>query len=246
LPKFPARLPPAVVALAIQAIVYIALRLLFNALGLQFSALQLGFACGMVSAGLGYALGLARWWLPIQMLFVPALTLMLGLTIPPAYYLIAFLVLLVVYWSTFTSQVPLYLSSDKVQDRLLELLPSFIDLGCGMGGVIAHLARSRPDMDFHGVETAPLPFVASLLRNRRLHNCHVRRTSFWNEDLGPYDVVYAYLSPVPMERLWKKAKGEMRAGTLFVSNSFEVLGQAPDRVIPVNDGNGSVLYLWLM
>jgi len=66
---------------------------------------------------------------------------------------------------------------------------------------------------------------------------------FWEENLSAYDVVYAFLSPVPMSELWQKAKREMRAGSVFVSNTFRVDGEAPDSVIPLGGGRRS-LYVW--
>jgi hypothetical protein len=33
-------------------------------------------------------------------------------------------------------------------------------------------------------------------------------------------VVYAFLSPAPMAALWDKVRREMRAGSLFISNSL--------------------------
>jgi hypothetical protein len=46
-----------------------------------------------------------------------------------------------------------------------------------------------------------------------------------------------------MAKLWDKVRREMRPGTLFVSNSFAVPGNEPDRVVPL-DGAGSGLYVW--
>ncbi|HAD86437.1 MAG TPA: methyltransferase type 12, partial [Rhodospirillaceae bacterium] len=50
-----------------------------------------------------------------------------------------------------------------------------------------------------------------------------------------FDMVYCFLSPVPMERLYAKAKDEMQPGCLFVSNSFAVPGVEPDEVVTVDD-----------
>jgi hypothetical protein len=52
--------------------------------------------------------------------------------------------------------------------------------------------------------------------------------------LGDYDVVYAFLSPAPMPRLWEKVQAEMQPGNLFISNSFPVPGATPDRIIEVD------------
>jgi hypothetical protein len=57
-------------------------------------------------------------------------------------------------------------------------------------------------------------------------------------------VVYAFLSPAPMPRLWEKICAEMKPGSLFISNSFPVPGQAPDRVIEVDCSPPRPLYCY--
>ncbi|MFA5825787.1 MAG: class I SAM-dependent methyltransferase, partial [Gallionellaceae bacterium] len=172
----------------------------------------------------------------------------------PHWFLFAFLILLAVYWSTFRTQVPLYLSSKKVWHALVDLLPpaqsgqalSFMDLGSGLGGVLAHLATVRPDGRYYGVESAPLPFLWSWLRLQYNKNCAVRWGSLWDCDLSQYDVIFAYLSPVPMEQLWHKAKKEMRPGSLFISSTFSVPDQSPHQSIQIDDLHHSTLLVWRM
>jgi energy-coupling factor transporter transmembrane protein EcfT len=223
---------------------------------LTLDPLFFALLCGVLAAVLSQFFGLARWWLLIQLLFAPALVLMLHLHIPPGFFLAAFLLMLLVYWSTFRSQVPLYLSSKKVWQTLEELLPvevqgknfSFMDIGSGMGGVLTHLSAVRTDGIYFGVENAPLPYLLSRLRIKfgQYRNCHVLWGSFWACDLAPYDVVFAYLSPVPMEQLWHKVKSEMRPGTLFISNSFAVAEHPPQYSITLDDLHHSTLHIWHM
>jgi hypothetical protein len=56
--------------------------------------------------------------------------------------------------------------------------------------------------------------------------------------------VYAFLSPVPMAEVWRKATEELRPGSLLVSNSFPVEGVTPDAVIEVPDRRRTRLYLY--
>ena len=65
------------------------------------------------------------------------------------------------------------------------------------------------------------------------NNITWRWDDLWATDLSRFDVVYAFLSPVPMPRLWEKVQKEMPPGSLFISNSFPVPGVTPDRVIEV-------------
>ena len=221
---------------------------------MQLPPLLFALLCGVLAAAFSRMAGLAKWWLLIQLLFAPALVLMLALNIPPGFFLAAFLILLLVFWSTFRTQVPLYLSSRKTWQALETLLPAatsgktftFMDLGSGLGGVLAYLASVRPDGHYTGVEAAPLPFLLSWLRIRLggYRNGHVQWGSLWSCDLAPYDVVFAYLSPVPMDQLWHKVKNEMRPGTLFISNTFAVPEHPPQDTITLDDLHHSTLYIW--
>ncbi|MFH0933751.1 MAG: class I SAM-dependent methyltransferase [Pseudomonadota bacterium] len=247
------RLPPSVIALMLQFAAFMIVILFLRFLGLQPAPIISALLCGALAATFSHFIGLARWWLFIQFLFAPALVLMLALAIPPGFFLAAFLVMLAVYWSTFRTQVPLYLSSDKVWQALETQLPagqpfSFIDLGSGLGGVLTHLAHTHPQGSYLGVEAAPLPFLWSWLRIRLggNRNCEVQWGSMWDSDLSKYDVVFAYLSPVPMQALWDKAKKEMRSGSLFISSTFPIPGQSPQKTISVDDLHHSTLHIWQM
>ena len=247
------KLPPSILALLLQLTAVVLVVLILRQFSLHPAPLAFALLCGTLAAVLSSITGIARWWLFIQFAFAPALVLMLALDIPPGIFLAIFLVMLVVYWSTFRSQVPLYLSSKKVWQALETLLPAeqpftFVDLGSGMGGVLTHLAESRPCGRYHGIEVAPLPFLWSWLRLRfgDLAHCSVHRGSLWDCDLSQYDVVFAYLSPVPMDALWNKARREMRPGSLFISNTFAVRDQPPHESVTVDDLHRSTLYLWRM
>ncbi len=203
------------------------------------------------AAAFGAMAGLPLWWLPINLLFVPALQALLGWQVPGWIYLVAFCALFAVNAGAWRHRVPLFLSSSRVPAVLAALLPQhagfrMLDMGCGTGSLLADFARARPDAKYHGIETAPVAFLLSRLRTRALAAVHVTWGDFWRADLGRYDVVYAYLSPAPMARLWHKARREMRPGTLLVSNTFVVPGVAPDHALPVGDRLRSTLYLWRM
>lgn len=250
------KFPPSVVALLLQFAAVLLAAESMHVLGWHAAPWVFGLSCGLLAAGMSYVAGLAKWWWLIQLSFVPALLLALHIGLPPGFYLVVFLLLLLVYWSTFRTQVPLYLSSNKVWSALEELLPatqadtrfSFVDLGSGLGGVLTHLAKVRADGIYTGVESAPFPFLWSWLRIKLggYRNCHVRWGSLWDCDLSQYDVVFAYLSPVPMAELWHKARSEMRTGSLFISSTFNVHDQAPQATIQIDDMHRSILYVWRM
>ncbi len=211
--------------------------------------LALAAGQGVAAALAAHLLGAERWWLPIHLAFAPALVAASGLALAPGWYLAGFVLLALVYWSTFRSRVPLYLSNAATAEALLALLPRdeglrVVDLGAGTGALLRRLAAARPDARFLGIEHAPLPWLLARLATRGRANCTVARGDFWRHGLADCDVAYAFLSPVPMARLWEKARAEMRPGTLLVSNGFPVPAVAPGRLIEVGDGRRTRLYCY--
>ena len=209
--------------------------------------LQGGFACAFC-----WRRKLAPWWLAIELLFAPALLAGASLQLPPSIFLASFVVLLLIYWSTFRTQVPYFPSGKRAWDAVADRLPparalDVIDIGSGLGGLVLDLARRRPDSRFVGIELAPLPWLVSRLRAALIGNAgnNVRfvRGDYEQLDLGNYDVVFAYLSPAATEALWRKASAEMRAGALLLSYEFGIAAKSPDMTI-MPTGRGPLLYGW--
>ncbi len=206
-------------------------------------------AQGVIAARLARGLGLQPWWLPMQALFAPGLAWGLQHSFPPSYALAAFLLLASLYGGVARSRVPLFPSRRAALDALARLLPregrfTFLDLGCGLGGVLAHLSRQRPAGCYEGVESAPAPFIFGRLRSALSKSaCRIAWGDYRQLDFRRYDVVYAYLSPAAMPALWRKARSEMRRGSLLVSNSFAVPGVPPTRTIRTG---GATLLVWRM
>lgn len=250
------RWPPLAAAVAAQAlaaaIVFGAAVALNAGAGIRLPLLALLGVQGVGAAALGRRFGLANWWAPIHLVLPFAVAAALLLKVPPWIFLAAFVFLLLFYWNS-VSGVPLYLTNRATRAALAGLLPDhggfrFIDLGSGFGGPLIDLAGRRPDGGVEGIESAPMPYAVTRLRLlvQRRPNARLRFGDFWNLDLAPYDVVYCFLSPVPMEKLFAKAKREMRPGTLLVSNTFIVPGQAADEVRAVGDKRRTMLHLWRM
>lgn len=218
----------------------------------RFDALTLILVQGVVAASLGRYMDMDWWWIPIHALFAPGLLWTQTFGLPPAYALSAFCLLASLYCTVSRTRVPLFLSSRDATLAVAEVLPgdrrfTFLDMGCGFGGVLSSLARTRPLGQYHGIESAPLPFLVSRLRAMA---GVVRPCITWGDydelDLGRFDVVYAYLSPAAMSEVWRKAKSEMRPGSLFISNSFAVPGVPSGLTIPTSAQDGSKLLLWRM
>ncbi|WP_374683836.1 trans-aconitate 2-methyltransferase [Accumulibacter sp.] len=210
---------------------------------------QTALAIGAVALLFASITRQAWWWRLIHALFVPLVWAASTLAIDPGWYLLLFVLLLLFYRGALGGQVPLYLSNRASAAALAELtsdLPAmrFLDLGAGVGSVLAPLAKQRPEARFTGVENAPATWAVGRLRTLGLTNCDWRWGDIWHTELSAYDVVYAFLSPAPMTALWEKAQREMRPGALFISNSFAVPDVAAEQIVEVNDARQTRLFCY--
>ena len=210
---------------------------------------QTALAIGAVAFLVASVMRQAWWWRLIHLCFAPLAWTVSQLAIDPGWFLLAFVVLLLVYRGAPGGQIPLYFSNRQTARALAELTADrpgmrFIDLGAGIGSLLAPLARQRPDAHCTGVENAPAAWLAGRLRTARQGNCDWRWGDFWRIDFAAFDVVHAFLSPAPMAALWTKAQREMAPGSLLISNSFAVPGADPDRVVEVDDGRRTRLYCY--
>lgn len=246
---------PAIQALIILCIALILALLAGQAITLVFgvgvTSIPFAFLHGALAAGIAYLHRMASWWEPILFLFPPTAVLVNTLHLPPALFFVIFLFLLLLFWSTFRSQVPFYPSGRPVWDAVAALLPverplQIIDIGSGLGGAILYLSRVRKDCRFVGIELAPLPWLISHVRAMLSGSRgNFIRGDYTQLDFADYDVIFAYLSPTAMTALWQKARTEMCTGTLLLSYEFIIAGVAADIAVQPQK-NGPVLYGWHM
>lgn len=247
---------PVLRAFFLQALalllVYLLLQAAWRLAGIQITIWSAALLQGTVAAVISRRY-LPSWWLPIQFLLPPALLATHMLALPSWIFLLLFLVLLALYWTTFRTRVPYFPSGKAAWDEVAGLLPAgslrVIDIGSGFGGAMLHLSRLRPDCRFAGIEIAPLPWLASALRSwaRRLRGEKAPgflRGDYQRLDFGQYDVIFAYLSPAAMPALWEKARSEMRPGSMLLSYEFEI-PEAPPH-LSVLTGSGRILHGWRM
>ena len=184
---------------------------------------------------------------PVAALFV--------LYTPPLWVLpLLLLVLAGIFWNVRSERVPLYLTNRQTVDALADLIReqpqsepvTVIDLGCGLAGTVRALAVRLPEARVAGIENAPLLYLLARLRCALLGpaNAEIRYGSIWSEDLGPYSVVYCFLSSEPMPRLVAKATKEIKPGCILVSNTFTDLTNTADEVVLVGDSRETHLNVW--
>ena len=218
---------------------------------LTLTWLHVAVAQGLVAAFLNRRLAQPWWWQWIHLGFSPLAVSLMAMHVSSWAYMAVFLGLLLIYWSTFRTRVPFFLTNRTTLNVLVEILTRYqpqtvVDLGCATGGLLKYLAMHFPDIRFDGFEVAPLPVCIAKWRLRDFPSVNVTFGDFWQADFSQYDVVYAFLSDEPMSQLWDKACQEMHEGALLVSNTFTVPDAVPDEVVHVADFRGTELLIWRM
>jgi SAM-dependent methyltransferase len=240
------RLPPGLAALLAHVPGLAAAGILFG-MGAGIPLCLLALLVGGLACAIAVWWRLPPWWRYINLGFVPLLWLVFQVDLDSRWFLGGFLLLAVTSLGAVRTRVPLYLSSRRASEELARRIPEhgrFMDLGCGLGGPLARISRLRPDVSLGGVEAAPLNWLIAKLR--LAGRARIALGSLWNADLDQCDVVYAYLSPAPMTRLWEKARAQMKPGSLFISNTFAVPEAAPDEVLEPDERSHARLLIWRM
>lgn len=248
---------PVLTAIAIQAVVFGAFYLLRpfleGVIGHSMPLLWLALAQGFLAGGITLVFRFSLVWVIGQAIAPLLLLFALALDLPSWVFPLILFMLILVFWNVAVGRVPLFLTNRTTSEAILNLLPKkkelhVTDLGSGLGGTLRYLAKRKPEAHFAGLETAPLPFVLSwaLGRLSGTSNLTFRLRDIFKADLAEFDVVYCFLSPVPMPRLYEKARAEMKPGSLFISNSFEVPGYKPNKIVKVDDRRQTKLLIWKM
>jgi SAM-dependent methyltransferase len=208
------------------------------------------FSSGAIAAILGYLFKLPNWWIPINLTFPIATYLCLFISIPIWVFPVCFGVLILIFWNTAIERVPLYLSNPTtwraIGDLTAQQSGTFLDLGCGLGGLLLYLSKRYPEKFYVGIESAPLPYMIAKFRQiiSPQINIEIRYGNFWNQDFGFYGTIYAFLSPAPMERLLEKISNEMPKGGFFISNSFATPKIEQSQIVTLEDNRQTKLYIW--
>lgn len=209
---------------------------------------------GVTATILSIFCGQGWWWWIIQFCFAPMAYFLLQLQIPPIVFLLLFCVLWLVYRGAISNRVPLFFSNAETM-RCLEnfLTPqiqilkqqekikniTFLDLGAGIGSSLIPLARAFPQIQFVGVENAPLTWLVGKIRCKSCKNIRFLYKNFHEISLKDFNIVYAFLSPEPMPVLWEKVQNEMLKNSLFISNTFEVPNVKPTDIL-IDENNVNV------
>lgn len=243
------RIPHIRIQLVAFAMTYVTTTLAY-ALVAQPPSFGIMTALTGVLAYLGARRYAASWHLQLlHFSFCPALYLAQTLNTPPFLYLVVSITLFLFFQGSVFDKVPLYLTNQRTTTALARFISAheishLTELGAGIGSVCCMLCDANRAIKVDAVENALGSAIIGALRCCWRRNIRWHYKNMWQFDLSNTDLVYAFLSPAPMPKLWSKLQAEMKRGSWLISNSFPIEGIAPDFCIEVNDRRKTVLYCY--
>jgi len=104
------------------------------------------------------------------------------------------------------------------------------DLGCGDGRLLFEAEKNKK-IQAKGYELAPIPYLLALTRKFMANSkTNIRMSNFFNANLRDANVIFCYLGPETMVKLYEKIKKECKKGTRIISNTFSIHGVKPAKV----------------
>ncbi|EKE29613.1 MAG: hypothetical protein ACD_2C00137G0003 [uncultured bacterium (gcode 4)] len=169
-------------------------------------------------------------------------------------YLAGFCYLAFYFWremkQVFSSYwVPFVPTSDNKLALLLESLrldpgQTFIDIGCWDGKILQAIEEKFPGVRVKWFEKSGYPYSLAIKRKERTWcKYEVLKADFFKCDIQDADVVYSYVLPYLMKKIWKKMTLECKIWTMPYSNSFRIPGIRPKKLFKFENDQDIYVYV---
>ncbi len=167
---------------------------------------------GVLTILLVFSLGLFQWISPIWVVFF-----FFALLIPG-------------FWGAFTTgpYVPTGRKRRESMLRLANLQPTDVvyELGCGDGNMIFTAAKTVRKAVGYEI-SIPLVLFAKIRKCLTRNKAEVYLGSIWNQNYRDADVLFCYLMPNAMKRLYQKIWPTLKPGTRVVTHAFKIHALKP-------------------
>ena len=145
--------------------------------------------------------------------------------------------------------IPFVRTPDHKLQKLIEHIElwvwqTFLDIWCGDGLILQYMSQKYPKNRIIGYENSTLPYELALKRKKEYHcNYTVLNEDFFSAHIANIDIIYSYMMPHLMEKIWRKIEKECKPGTLLYSNSFPIAGVPLYRIMKFERDQNIYIYV---
>ena len=114
------------------------------------------------------------------------------------------------------------------------------DLGCGMGHILLTASALYPENNYTGYDIS-VPTILWARLKAKLLRCTINFycDDFFTRDLTDADIIFTYLWPSIMDRIYDEVWPTLKPGTKLISHGFPIKALTPTQTIRV--GKSKVL-----
>ncbi|MES2206645.1 MAG: hypothetical protein V4525_07605 [Pseudomonadota bacterium] len=202
------------------------------------------FSYAALSALIATLLHRAWWWIALHGSLPLLGYLLLSFDIPSYVYLILFLILIIFFGTGSLRRAPLFLSGHSAWEKVAEFIPTeahVLDAGCGFAGLLHYLFMHRPDLKLAGSDLAWMPYLISYFRSYNT-SIQIYHKDLWQLNWANYDVIFVFLSPDPMQKVWEKFQAEMKPESWLISYHFSIDNHPPSFTMMTKENHS--IYCW--
>ncbi len=149
-------------------------------------------------------------------------------------------------WGFFRYGAPLVSTSKNVTEKMIELANihhgnRVYDLGCGTGTILFDVVKRNlpptPSLQKReGIQCVGYDLVRPAIWFARIKNSIFKKNiqfecrDFFTTDLSDADVIFCYLLPSVMERIYQEKWEELKSGCKIISHGFPMKPIQPTRI----------------
>ncbi len=166
------------------------------------------------------------------------------------YFILIFLIIflgLVCFWGIYMllmlikTGVPFIPTSEKIADKMLEFVKfrenlNIYELGCGNGKLLFKIKKKCDNLRFKNISIIGYELILPLVWWIKFKNKFLPKTTnkisvfsrdFYKQDLSQADVIFCYLFPPLMQRIFYEIWPKLKKGTILISHAFKIEGLNP-------------------
>ena len=139
-------------------------------------------------------------------------------------------------WRIITHKVPSIPTGKKIREAMITMAEltknqNIYDLGCGFGGILFAAQKRAPKNTFTGFDVVDpviwwCRFKAFICRRP----INFQKKDFFTENFTEADVIFCYLWPSIMDRIYTEIWPNLKPGTKLISHAFKLPGIKPVRI----------------
>jgi hypothetical protein len=146
------------------------------------------------------------------------------------------------YWVPFVP-TPDYKVQELSKIIKLSEWQNFLDIWCWDWKILEIMKKTYSNAKIYWIENSPGIYKLALNRKKKNNlEYNIIKWDFFLEDFSKYNIIYTFMIPYLMTKIWNKIKKECKPWTLFYSSAYEIKWVKEYQKIEIKENNFIYVY----